>query len=146
MSPETRAFLDGVRHADDPTPEDERRVLSAVVAAVATGALVGGAVGASKATKLSAFFGISGLKLGGVLVGLGALSWTLGWAVPAREPSSPGASAPAPSAQRSNEPAPPASVSKPIPSALEEPEKPPARPRASNEPPPREPSPASLRE
>lgn len=145
MNPETRAFLDGVRQADDPTPEDERRVLGAVYSAVAAGTLLGGAVGASKATKVSAFFGITGVKLGGVLVGLGALAWTLAWVAPAPEPTTLRAPSPAPLAHGSSEPSPPASVSSPSPSALEEREKPPAR-RASGEPRRREPSPASLRE
>lgn len=74
MSPETRAFLDAVRTAEDPTPEDERRVLSAVYAALATGAAVGAGLGVAKGAK---WLGVStsGLKIGGLVVGLSAAAW-----------------------------------------------------------------------
>lgn len=74
MSPETRAFLDLVRSAEDPSPEDERRVRSAVHAALATGAVAGAALGVSKSAKL---FGVSvaSVKVGGALLGLSAATW-----------------------------------------------------------------------
>lgn len=74
MSPETRAFLDAVRTAEDPTPEDERRVLSAVQAALATGAAAAAGLGVSKGAK---WLGVStsGLKIGGIVVGLSAAAW-----------------------------------------------------------------------
>ena len=144
MNPETRAFLDGVRHADDPTPDDERRVLGAVHAAVAAGVLVGGAAGASEATKLTALFGIPGLKLGGILVCLGALAWIGGSIVPKREGAPVRAAVSA--GQKASDPAPPARSSGPIPSAAREPENPPLSPRASKELRGRDPTPASLRE
>lgn len=74
MSPETRAFLDTVRLAEDPTPEDQQRVLSAVRAAVATGAVVGAGMGASKAAKLLGGVA-SGVKVGGLVLGLSAAAW-----------------------------------------------------------------------
>ncbi len=147
MNPETRAFLHGVRHADDPTPEDERRVLAGVHATIAAGVLVGGATGASKATKLTALFGISALKLGGVLVGLGALAWVGGWVLPHRDGAPVRAVVSAGELPRN--PTPVARISEPLPSApetLEQPENPPLRPPVSNEPRVRDPSPASLRE
>ena len=144
MSPETLAFLDGVRRADDPTPDDERRVLGAVHGAVAAGLVVGGAAGASKATKISALFGASGLKLFGVFVGIGAFWWIGGWVFPRHEAAPLFAIASA--GHRPSEPAPPSSISQPLPSALGEPEKPPARPRTSDEARSRAPGPASLRE
>jgi RNA polymerase sigma-70 factor (ECF subfamily) len=75
MSPETRAFLDAVRAADDPTPDDERRVLTAVRATIATGATLGAAIAVSKTAKLFSGGIASGLKLGGLLVGLGVTAW-----------------------------------------------------------------------
>jgi hypothetical protein len=144
MSPETRAFLDGVRHADDPAPEDERRVLAAVHAAVAAGVVVVGSVGVSKVAKVTTFFGLSALKLGGMLVAIGALSWTLGWALSARD--TPPARVMTPSGRAVSGPAPIATIARPVASAREEQEKPPARLRASSEPVVRDPSPASLRE
>src|SRR5687768_3729560 len=75
MSPETRAFLDAVRTADDPTPDDERRVFTAVRATIATGATVGAAIAVSKTAKLFSGGIASGLKLGGLLLGLGLTAW-----------------------------------------------------------------------
>jgi hypothetical protein len=144
MSPETRAFLDAVRHADDPAPEDERRVLAAVHAAVAAGVVVAGSVGVSKVAKVTTLFGLSALKLGGILVAIGALSWTLGWALSARD--TPPARAITPSGRAVSGPAPIATVARPVASAREEHEKPPARLRASSEFVVRDPAPASLRE
>lgn len=129
MSPETRAFLDGVRHADDPTHEDERRVLRAVRAAVAASALTAGAVGAAKTTKISALFGMSGLKLGGALVGLGALAWVSGWVVPQRD----AAPLRAPSGRKQNAPVPSASTARTSPSTRALAEEPAPRPRVSTE-------------
>jgi hypothetical protein len=65
MSPETRAFLDSIRSAEDPTADDERRVLRAVQASLAAGAAI--AVGA-EATKLGKL--LASLLTGGKLVGL----------------------------------------------------------------------------
>jgi RNA polymerase sigma-70 factor (ECF subfamily) len=131
MSPETRAFLDGVRHADEPTHEDQRRVLRAVHAAVAASALVAGAgaLGAAKTTKISAFFGMPGLKLGAVLVGLGAVVWVSGWVVPTRD----AVPLRAPPDRTASAPVPIASVARTSPTVVAEPEKPAARPRASTE-------------
>jgi hypothetical protein len=76
MSPETRAFLDAVRTAEDPTTEDERRVLTAVQAAVATGATVSAGLAVSNGVKLFRGGSIStSLKLGGLVVGLGGAAW-----------------------------------------------------------------------
>jgi hypothetical protein len=74
MSPETRAFLDGVRSAEEPTVQDERRVAAALQAALGAGTLVGAGMGASKALKLFGFYSISWLKLGGLAV-LGVGLW-----------------------------------------------------------------------
>jgi hypothetical protein len=72
MSPETRAFLDGVRSAEEPTLQDERRVAAALRAALGAGTLVGASVGASKILKSFGFAGGSWLKLGGLtLLGVG---------------------------------------------------------------------------
>ncbi|HMJ15572.1 MAG TPA: hypothetical protein VK524_29350, partial [Polyangiaceae bacterium] len=65
MSPETRAFLDSVRNAEDPSSEDEARVLSAMRATLAAGALAGmGATSASKLFEFLAAWGVPGLKMG----------------------------------------------------------------------------------
>ena len=69
MSPETRAFLERVRDAEDPSAEDEQRVLAAVRASVAAGAVVGVAgAGSSKLFKLLAAWGVPGLKTGPVVL------------------------------------------------------------------------------
>jgi hypothetical protein len=81
VSPESQAFLDQVRDAEDPSPEVEERVLLALNAAVAAGALStgAGAGSASKVAKLLASSGASGWKLGAlglcVLAGTSALVW-----------------------------------------------------------------------
>ena len=75
MTPETRTFLAEVRHAEDPTAGDERRVLAALHAAIAAGSVTGASVAASKATKLFGVSGASGLKLVGGLVSVGAAVW-----------------------------------------------------------------------
>jgi hypothetical protein len=64
VSPETQAFLDQVRDAEDPSPEVEQRVLLALNAAVAAGALGAGAWSVSKVVKLLASGGSAGWKLG----------------------------------------------------------------------------------
>lgn len=63
MKPETRAFLDSIRSSEDPTAEDERRVLAAVRVSLATGATFGVGLGASKASKALNVAGIPGAKL-----------------------------------------------------------------------------------
>lgn len=92
MRPETRACLDDVRHAEDPTPRDERRVLAAVNAALAVGSMTGASVAASKATKILGLSGLSGATFGGALVGVGAAVFVAGL-VPSQsgpgEPASP---------------------------------------------------------
>jgi hypothetical protein len=75
MSPETRAFLDEVRTAEDPTPADERRVLSAVHAALATGAVVSGGIAASKGMNALGVSVATGMKAGGLVLGLSAAAW-----------------------------------------------------------------------
>jgi hypothetical protein len=155
MSPETRAFLDSVRDAEDPTSEDEARVLSAVRTALVAGAGVGLVAGAAKSSKLLGLAGLSGLKLGGAIVGLAAGVWFAGAALQERAPSRVPGGAGQPAAGRSElpppsrpsgavaSPLPSAFVVSPVPSALvagellpENAERPVARPRP----------PASLRE
>jgi hypothetical protein len=75
MSPETRAFLGGVRDAEDPNAEDQRRVLAAVRATLAGGAAAGASLSAPKAAKLLGTSASYGLKALGALVGLGAAAW-----------------------------------------------------------------------
>jgi hypothetical protein len=75
MSPETRTFIDEIRHAEDPTAGDERRVHAALYAALAASSVTGASVAASKATKLFGVSGASGLKLVGGLVFVGAAVW-----------------------------------------------------------------------
>jgi len=72
MNPETREFLEAVRHAEDPTADDERRVLSALRATLAAGvgASTLGAtkatLGSAEATKAAGLGAVSGgLKLTG---------------------------------------------------------------------------------
>jgi hypothetical protein len=89
MSPETRAFLAGVRHAEDPTPRDERRVLASVSAALAAGSITGASIAASKATKLFGIFGLSGAKLGGALLCAGAAVFVASLVPPRRGPAEP---------------------------------------------------------
>jgi hypothetical protein len=67
MSPETQAFLDQIRDAEDPPPEAEQRVLSALNATVVAGG-VAGAHGLSKLLEPLSSWGISGLKLGTVVL------------------------------------------------------------------------------
>jgi RNA polymerase sigma-70 factor (ECF subfamily) len=76
MSPETRAFLDGVRDAEDPTPNDERRVAAALTAALVTGAAAGAGLVTVKILKSFGIIGFSWLKLGGLAV-LGVGLWVV---------------------------------------------------------------------
>jgi hypothetical protein len=69
MSPETRDFLATVRRAEDPSPNDEARVLAALEATVA-GALTGNALAGAPATKGVASAAGPGLKLIGALLGV----------------------------------------------------------------------------
>jgi hypothetical protein len=81
VSPETQAFLAQVRDAEDPSPEVEQRVLLALNAAVAAGALGASAWSASKLVKLL-LSGGSAWKLGalglGVLAATSAVVWPRG--------------------------------------------------------------------
>lgn len=78
MSPETQTFLDQVRDAEDPPPEVEARVLLALNAAVAAGALGASAWSASKVIKLLASGG-SGWKLGSLGLCLLAATSAVVW-------------------------------------------------------------------
>ncbi len=99
MSPETRAFLDSVRSAEAPSADDERRVLSAVHAALATGAVAGAALGVSKGAKL---FGVSvaSVKAGGALLGLSVATWLAASALSQDRPAGPPAVTPVASTAR----------------------------------------------
>jgi hypothetical protein len=68
VNPETRAFLDSVRDAEDPSAEDEQRVLSAVRATVALGGVGVGGVATWKWLKLFTACGVPGLKAGPVVL------------------------------------------------------------------------------
>lgn len=80
MSPESRALLDLVRDAEDPTPDDEQRVLAAVRAAIVAGTAVGGAsmATAAKTSKLWGLSGLSALKVAVTLLGLTGGTWLVG--------------------------------------------------------------------
>ena len=71
MSPETRAFLETVRGSEDPSVDDELRVLEAVRSAVAAPPLLARA-GAPKPRPTSLLSKASGLKLLGALAGVTA--------------------------------------------------------------------------
>jgi hypothetical protein len=79
VSPETQAFLDQVRDAEAPSPEVEARVLRALNATVAAGALGAGAWSASKLVKLLVGGALSGWKGGALglclLVATSAVVW-----------------------------------------------------------------------
>lgn len=62
MSRDAESFLAAVRDREDPTREDQARVLAAVRAAVAGGAIVGLAASGGKLTKLASGFGTTALK------------------------------------------------------------------------------------
>lgn len=68
MNPDTQAFLESVREAEDPTHEDERRVLAAVQATVAAGALIGTAAATSRLARLWAWSATGGFKSSGALL------------------------------------------------------------------------------
>src|SRR5688572_5475234 len=110
MSPETRAFLDEVRAAEDPTPGDERRVLSAVHAALATGAIVSGGVAASKGMNLLGVSVATGVKASGLVLGLSVAAWiaatVLSPNVPVPAAVSPARSVSAPAATATSVPSP----------------------------------------
>ncbi|HEY3496318.1 MAG TPA: hypothetical protein VGK73_16575 [Polyangiaceae bacterium] len=72
MSPETEAFLASVREAEDPSAEDEQRVLRAVRVALAAGVVAGAAAGGSKLSKLGSGLGVNALK--GTVVMLGVVA------------------------------------------------------------------------
>jgi hypothetical protein len=88
VSPETRAFLDRVRDAEDPPPEVEERVLLSLNAAVAAGTLGAGALGTSKLVKLLTSTGIAGWKLGALglclFAATSAVVWPREGAIPPR--------------------------------------------------------------
>lgn len=60
MTPETRSFLASVRHAEDPTRDDEQRVLAAVRLAAVGGVVAGVAASGGRVVKW--FSGASALK------------------------------------------------------------------------------------
>jgi predicted lipid-binding transport protein (Tim44 family) len=105
MNPETRAFLDAVRTAEDPSPDDARRVLSSVRAALVAGAAVGAGIGSSKAAAPAGGGVVAGLKLGGVIIGLGAAAWVAGAIVRTDRPAPRAAAASAAASVRSHSPA-----------------------------------------
>jgi hypothetical protein len=72
MSPETRAFIEQVRAAEEPTPGDERRVFEAVRSAVVGTPSLLASGGAAKATTKFVLSKGSGLKLLGALVAVSA--------------------------------------------------------------------------
>jgi hypothetical protein len=102
MSPETREFLDRLRDAEDPTSEDQRRVLAGVRAALVAGAA--GSVGttASNASAAAAKVQLpwslaSGLKWVGTIALVGALGWVGGLLpFPTEVPKGPNFAAPPP--------------------------------------------------
>lgn len=81
MSPETEDFLESVRGAEDPTLDDEHRVLRAVQVALAAGAVVGTATAAPKLAGLFSGSAAGGFKTGAAafcllaLGGLAAVEW-----------------------------------------------------------------------
>jgi hypothetical protein len=93
MSPEARALLDGVRHAEDPTRDDEQRVLAAVRATVVASAVVGASLAASRFGKLTACLGTSGAKLSVTALCLATAAGAFVTSSALREPS-PAQSAP----------------------------------------------------
>ncbi len=82
MTPDTLAFLDSVRDAEGPTPNDEERVLQNLRRAIATGAVAGACVETSwlsktlfsKAWVSKAWLTSGGLKGGVLALGLVAAS------------------------------------------------------------------------
>src|SRR5688500_2206099 len=95
MSPETRAFLDRLRHAEDPTAEDQRRVLSGVRAAIVAGAAAGVGTIAPNASAAGAKSQLPWalspvLKLAGGIAAVAAVSWVGGFLpFPSEEPKAP---------------------------------------------------------
>ena len=84
MSPESRALLELVRDAEDPSPDDQARVLAAVRSAVVAGTAAGVATSAAKSSKLMGSLGASPVKLGVVVIGLTGGAWLIGTKEPAR--------------------------------------------------------------
>jgi hypothetical protein len=68
VNPETEAFLATVRDAEDPSREDERRVLAAVGATVAGGVGVAVAASGGKLLKAASRFGPGSVGVAGVKV------------------------------------------------------------------------------
>jgi hypothetical protein len=86
VNPESRELLDLVRDAEDPRPEDERRVLAAVRVAVAGGAAAGAGLSVAKLAKLLGAWSAPTAK-GVVIVGLlvaagGVAAWPEGEGAP----------------------------------------------------------------
>jgi hypothetical protein len=76
MSPETRAFLATVRHAEDPEPGDKRRIQAALGGSFAGEAESGAPeLVAAKTGKLAGLTSASGLKIGGAVLALAAGTW-----------------------------------------------------------------------
>lgn len=73
MNPETEAFLESVRDAEDPTLADEERVLRALQVTVAAGALVSSAAATAKLTRFGSWSVSGGFKGGAAVVGLLAI-------------------------------------------------------------------------
>jgi hypothetical protein len=72
MSPETRAFIEQVRGAEEPTPGDERRILDAVRTAVVGAPPLAASGGAAKTTTGFVLSKGSAIKLLGALVAVSA--------------------------------------------------------------------------
>jgi len=123
MSPETRDFLDQIRDAEDPPPEAQQRVLSALSATVVAGSLGAGAYGWAKLFEPLSSLGISGLKLGAVALCVLAVSRSAD--PPRTEPTS--AQTVSVVESKPREAAPPPPPSEPAP-ALTTPARPAARP------------------
>lgn len=87
MNREVDSFLASVRGAEDPTRDDEQRVLAAVRAAVAGGAVVGALATAGKLLELFPKLGGSALK-SATLVVCAVTAAHLAASEPPREPSS----------------------------------------------------------
>jgi hypothetical protein len=117
VSPETEAFLDQVRDAEDPSPEVEERVLLALNAAVAAGALGAGAWSASKIIKLLTGGSVSGWKLSTLGLGLLAATSAVFWPREEARPPRPVPVVPAPPPREPESAAAPAISA--LPTALE---------------------------
>lgn len=89
MTPDTRAFLDEVRRAEDPSAEDEARVLAAVRTTVTVGAAAGAAVGVSKLGKLWALLVAPSVKIGVLAIGVSGAALGVGASLSSSEGAPP---------------------------------------------------------